>query len=68
MDFSWTPYFNGFWIFPLLCLLFMAVMMIGCHGMRFRCGHGSSKQRSPQDGSPEPGTPRPEQSIEHLEV
>jgi uncharacterized membrane protein len=39
MDFNWMPYFGGFWIFPLLCLLFMAVMMIACHGMSFRCGH-----------------------------
>jgi hypothetical protein len=39
MDFSWTPTLSGFWIFPLLCLLFMAIMMIGCHAMRFRCGH-----------------------------
>ena len=57
MDFSWAPYFNGFWISALLCLLFMAVMMIGCHGMRFRCGHGRSKQRSPQDDSPDLGAP-----------
>lgn len=40
MDFSWMPYFGGFSIFPLLCLLFMAVMIIGCGGMLFRSGHG----------------------------
>jgi hypothetical protein len=40
MDFSWTPHFGMFWIFPLLCLLFMAFMMIGCGGMRSRFGHG----------------------------
>lgn len=57
MDFTWTPLFNGFWIFPLLCLLFMAVMMIGCHGMRFRCGQGSPEPRSPQDGALDPGAP-----------
>ena len=57
MDFSWTPYLNGFWIFPLLCLLFMVVMMIACHGMPFRCGHGSSKQQSPQDDSADRGGP-----------
>ena len=40
MDFSWMPYMNGFWIFPLLCLIFMAVMiMFVCGGMRFRFGH-----------------------------
>jgi hypothetical protein len=57
MDFNWTPYFTGLWIFPLLCLLFMAIMMLGCRGMSFRCGHDRSKQRSPQDGSPDPGSP-----------
>jgi hypothetical protein len=41
MDFSWMPYFGGFWLFPLLCLLFMAVMMIGCGGMLFRSRHGA---------------------------
>ena len=30
MDFSWMPHFGMFWTFPLLCLLFMALMMIGC--------------------------------------
>lgn len=55
MDFSWTPYFNGFWIFPLLCLLFMVVMMFACHGMWTRCGRGSSRHPSPQDGPPDPG-------------
>lgn len=43
MDFSGTPYFSGFWIFPLLCLLFMAVMMIGCGSMRFRFGRGARR-------------------------
>lgn len=41
MDFSWTPYFNGFWIFPLLCVLFMAIMMIAGHCMPFRFRHGA---------------------------
>ena len=40
MDFSWMPSFGMFWIFPLLCLLFMAFMMIGCGGMLFRFRHG----------------------------
>ena len=39
MDFSWLPYMNGFWIFPLFCLLFMAFMMIACGGMLSRFGH-----------------------------
>ena len=52
MDFSWTSYFHGFWIFPLLCLLFMALMMFGCHGLRSRCCHGTPKDQAPQDGSP----------------
>ena len=32
MDFTWMPNMNSFWIFPLLCLLFMVVMMRGCSG------------------------------------
>ncbi len=40
MDFSWTPHFGMFWIFPLVCLVFMVFMMIGCGGMLFRSGHG----------------------------
>jgi len=43
MDFSWTPYFHAFWMFPLLCLLFMAVMMIACRAMPFRFGHGGQR-------------------------
>ena len=39
MDFNWTPYLNVFWVFPLLCLLFMAIMMLACHAMPFRFGH-----------------------------
>ena len=23
MDFTWMPYFGGFWIFPLLCMVFI---------------------------------------------
>ena len=44
MDFGWTPYFTGFWLLPLLCLLFMAVMMLGCRGKRFGCGHGARRE------------------------
>ena len=40
MDFSWMPHL-GFWIFLLLCVLFMALMMFGCHGMRSRCCSGT---------------------------
>jgi hypothetical protein len=40
MDFNWMPYFNGFWILPLLCLLFMAIMMLGCRGTAWRFGRG----------------------------
>jgi putative membrane protein len=46
MDFSWMPYFGGFWIFPLLCLLFMVVMMFACGGKLFRFGHGSRRSDS----------------------
>lgn len=38
MDASWWSYFNGFWIFPVLGVLFMAIMMIVCRGMHFRSG------------------------------
>jgi uncharacterized membrane protein len=36
MDFYWTPYFNSFWIFPILCFLFMVVVMLACGSMLFR--------------------------------
>ncbi len=36
MDPSWGPTFNMFWIFPLLCLIFMVAMMF----MMFRRGGG----------------------------
>lgn len=36
MDPSWGPTFGMFWIFPLLCLIFMGVMMF----MMFRRGGG----------------------------
>ena len=36
MDPSWGPTFTMFWIFPLLCLLFMAAMMF----VMFRRGGG----------------------------
>ena len=41
MDFSWMPHFGMFWILPLLCLLFMVVMMMGCGGMLSRFSHGN---------------------------
>jgi uncharacterized membrane protein len=47
MDFSWFPYMNGSWIFPLICLLFMVVMMFACGGMWFRFGH---RGRTGHDG------------------
>ncbi len=51
MDF-WA-YFNGFWIFPLLCFVFMALMMLfGCHSMRFRCGHGGTRTPQVRDDNP----------------
>lgn len=42
MEFSWI---NAFLVFVLFCLLLMAVMMIGCRGIRFRCGHGPWRKR-----------------------
>ncbi len=36
MDFSWPSFFGGFWLFPILCLLFMAIMMLICGGMLSR--------------------------------
>ncbi len=41
MDFTWMPYFSGFWIIALFCLVFMAVMMIVCRGMQRRCCCGA---------------------------
>lgn len=52
MDFNWMPQL-GFWIFPLLCVLFMALMMFGCGGLRSRCCDGTHKKQSPQGGSPD---------------
>ena len=39
MEYSWMPYFTGFWIFPILCMLFMLIMMFACGRMFFRGGH-----------------------------
>lgn len=52
MDYSWMPYFNGFWIFPVLCMLFMLIMMFGCGRMFFRGGHrpgSSARGDTPRD-------------------
>lgn len=55
MDF-W-PYLTGLWIFPLLCFLFMVIMMaFGCRGMRFGCTHDGGKQPLTED-SPKRGSP-----------
>jgi len=52
MDFSWLPYMNGFWMFPLFCPLFMAITMIASCGMWFRFGHrtrsGNGRETVPQ--------------------
>jgi putative membrane protein len=51
MDFNWFPHMGGFWILPLLCLLFMVIMMFACGGMwsrfahRGRTGHGQQTAR-----------------------
>ena len=39
MDLSWMSYFGTFWVFPVLCLVFMIVMMIACGALMFRFGH-----------------------------
>ena len=44
MDLTWVPQFSMFWIFPLLCLIFMAAMTFrggGCGFMSFGHGAGS---------------------------
>lgn len=51
MDFSWMPYLTGFWLLPLLCLLFMAVMMLGCRGMRFGCRRGARRETAGKEQS-----------------
>lgn len=38
MDFSWSAFCSTFWFFPLLFLVFAAVMMIACTAMHFRRG------------------------------
>lgn len=48
---DWTYYFNDFWMLPLLCLLFMAGMMIlmmfVCRGMMARgCRHSDASSSS----------------------
>lgn len=58
MDFSWTSTFNGFWFFPLLCLVFMALMMFACHGRSSgcgRCGRSADRRPDPNDQAPRPG-------------
>jgi len=49
MDFSWTPYINAFWVFPLLCLIFMVIMMIACRTMPARfgqCARGEGRRET----------------------
>lgn len=53
---EWLYNLNGFWIFPLFCLLFMALMMLGCRGMRFGFGHGGASCRG-REGSGDFGAP-----------
>lgn len=53
MDFGWTAFFNSFWILPILCLSFMAVMMFACRGMRSCCCHGTHKKPPLQSGPSE---------------
>ena len=48
MDFSWAPCLGAFWILPLLCFAFMAVMMIACGGMMFRFRHGARSGDGPE--------------------
>ena len=51
MDFSWMPYFGGFWIFPLLCMVFMIVMMVACGSMSCRFGHRSRNAKDREETS-----------------
>lgn len=51
MDFSWTPYLTGFSLLLLVCLLFMAVMVLGCWGMRFGCGRGARRETAGKEQS-----------------
>ncbi len=57
MDFTWFPYASG-WTFPLLCLLFMAIMMLACFGTRFflgRRGCGCARRDRTQEPTPATG-------------
>ncbi len=51
MDLSWANCFGAFWVFPLLWLLFMAVMMIAGGGMPFRCCHGGGLWKEQHDAT-----------------
>ena len=48
--FTWSPHFGMFWIFPLLCVLFMVVMMFGHGGMSPRFRHGARSSERPETG------------------
>lgn len=39
MDFNWWSYTSAFWIFPLLCVVFMIAMMVLGGRMCFGLGH-----------------------------
>ena len=58
MDLDWTSYFNGFWVFPLLCVLLMAIMMMICRGTHFspsgagRCCGAGEASKPQNDGTP----------------
>lgn len=53
MDFNWMPYWGSFWLLPLLCLVFMGVvMMLVCRGMAAQRGHGAGCCGPSRTGSP----------------
>lgn len=43
MNFDWTPYFSAFWILPIVCLIFMAIMMFGRGCLSSHAGHRSRR-------------------------
>lgn len=52
---EWTTCLDGLWLFPLVCVAFMAIMMIGCGALMFRGWHGAhgcGREDRPDGGPP----------------
>ncbi len=56
MDLGWTFNCSAFWIFPLLCVLFMAIMMIARRGMPCGCCGSARGGAGGEAGRKDPNT------------